>query len=208
MLFSRQNRLNRMPVRAHSSTTKCFHLKRYLNIDQKEINEPRDWISVQTSIRAKAADPQSLPVVKRLLTQIIPFPRSLANLVGRFTSSLHPHEADDTVLWGLADLNITVSHCYQRSYLNNGWFLSKLSISSPEKLNRTVSLVKRLRNVIELFNRCLSVCEDMNEPRYAMIEVLGTAANSNLVSKANKLYRVPTSNSSRLSSIFTQVSDG
>jgi hypothetical protein len=33
--------------------------------------------------------------------------------------------------------------------------------------------MKRLRSAIELFNRCLVVCEDMNESRYAMIEVLG-----------------------------------
>jgi hypothetical protein len=33
--------------------------------------------------------------------------------------------------------------------------------------------MKRLRSAIELFNRCLAVCEDVNEPRYAMIEVLG-----------------------------------
>ncbi len=49
----------------------------------------------------------------------------------------------------------------------------KLSSSSPEKLNQTVGWMKRLRSSIELFTRCLGVCEDMNEPRYAMIEVLG-----------------------------------
>jgi hypothetical protein len=33
--------------------------------------------------------------------------------------------------------------------------------------------MKRLRSVLELFNRCLDVCEDMNEARYAMADVLG-----------------------------------
>jgi hypothetical protein len=33
--------------------------------------------------------------------------------------------------------------------------------------------MKRLRRVVELFNGCLGVCEDMNEPRYAMVDMLG-----------------------------------
>jgi hypothetical protein len=33
--------------------------------------------------------------------------------------------------------------------------------------------MKRLRSVVELFNRCLDVCEDLNEPRIAMVEVIG-----------------------------------
>ncbi|PMD58307.1 uncharacterized protein K444DRAFT_442726 [Hyaloscypha bicolor E] len=32
--------------------------------------------------------------------------------------------------------------------------------------------MKRLRSVVELFNRCLDVCEDLNEPRIAMVEVI------------------------------------
>jgi hypothetical protein len=49
----------------------------------------------------------------------------------------------------------------------------KLSSSSPEKLNQTVRWMKRLRSAIELFNSCLEVSEDVNEPRFAMSEVLG-----------------------------------
>lgn len=44
---------------------------------------------------------------------------------------------------------------------------------SIEKLNRTAGWTKRLRSVLELFNRCLSVCDDFNEARYAMVDVLG-----------------------------------
>jgi hypothetical protein len=33
--------------------------------------------------------------------------------------------------------------------------------------------MKRLRSVLELFNRCLDVCEDMNEARLTMADVLG-----------------------------------
>jgi hypothetical protein len=33
--------------------------------------------------------------------------------------------------------------------------------------------MKRLRSVLELFNRCLDVCEDMNEARLSMADVLG-----------------------------------
>lgn len=44
---------------------------------------------------------------------------------------------------------------------------------SIEKLSRTAGWTKRLRGVLELFNRCLGVCDDFNEARYAMVDVLG-----------------------------------
>jgi len=47
------------------------------------------------------------------------------------------------------------------------------------KLTRTAEWMRKLRSVTELFNRCLTVCEDdMNEARYAMVDVLGLSHHS------------------------------
>lgn len=99
-----------------------FHYDKYLHStdhlqDRDRISEPRDWLAVQANIRAKAADTQALPIARRLLTSIIPFPRSLANLVGRFSASLHPNEVEDKVLWGLIDVNVVVSGIESGTYL-------------------------------------------------------------------------------------------
>jgi hypothetical protein len=40
-----------------------------------------------------------------------------------------------------------------------------------DKLRRTAEWLGNLRRVVELFNRCLDVCDDPNEPRLAMIEI-------------------------------------
>jgi hypothetical protein len=75
-------------------------------LDREKISEPQDWQTVLSDIRKIIADPQTLPVAKRLLTHIVPLPRSLATLVTQFAGALHPFEADVNVIWGLVDLNI------------------------------------------------------------------------------------------------------
>jgi hypothetical protein len=42
------------------------------------------------------------------MNHLYPLPRTLANLVGNFTSAIQPFEADFTVLWGLVELNLKV----------------------------------------------------------------------------------------------------
>ncbi|KAN0114720.1 hypothetical protein V8E51_004264 [Hyaloscypha variabilis] len=134
--------------------------------DQERVNQFQDWQKVQFKIRTIVSDPKSLPITKRLLTQIIPLPRSLYSLVKEFASAVHPSNPDVSIIWGLTELNI------------------KLSCLNPEKLTHTVGWMKRLRSVVELFNRCLDVCDDMNEPRIAMVDsrvrVSGFHANRNI----------------------------
>ena len=48
-----------------------------------------------------------------------------------------------------------------------------ISATSTEKLTRTVTWLRRLRSIIELFNRCLGVSDDYNEARLAMADVFG-----------------------------------
>jgi len=48
-----------------------------------------------------------------------------------------------------------------------------MSPTSTEKLARTATWLRRLRSVVELFNRCLNVCDDYNEARLAMADFFG-----------------------------------
>lgn len=52
-------------------------------------------------------------------------------------------------------------------------FQLSVSATSTEKLERTATWLKKMRSVVELFNRCLSVCDDLNEARLAMADVFG-----------------------------------
>jgi hypothetical protein len=45
-------------------------------------------------------------VTTRLLTQIVPLPRTLATLVIQFEGAVHPAVPDVNIIWGLTDLNI------------------------------------------------------------------------------------------------------
>lgn len=83
--------------------------------DCERIGEPQDWQTVQRNLRNHIGDPKTLPATGRLLATILPFPRSLATLVGKFTGAINPYEADVNVLWGLIDLNIKVkgSHLFR-----------------------------------------------------------------------------------------------
>lgn len=50
--------------------------------------------------------------------------------------------------------------------------------------------MKRLRNMVELFNRSVDVCEDVDEVRYMILDVLGiyyTQDVSTAVNLASKL---------------------
>jgi len=77
-------------------------------LDQERISQAQDWQKVQSKIRTIISDPKSLPITKRLLTQIIPLPRSLYILVGQFAGAVHPFIPDVSIIWGLAELNIQV----------------------------------------------------------------------------------------------------
>jgi hypothetical protein len=77
-------------------------------LDQEIINQSQDWQKLQSKIRAIISDPKSLPITKRLLTQIIPLPQSLYSLVKRFASAVNPSNPDMSIIWGLTELNIKV----------------------------------------------------------------------------------------------------
>lgn len=50
---------------------------------------------------------------------------------------------------------------------------------SSKKLGRITGWIKKYRSVLELFNRCLEAFkDDMNEARYAMVDVLGNDCDS------------------------------
>jgi len=132
--------------------------------DRERISEPLNWTAVENDLRERIAnpqalsraiaDPQALSRTQLLLTQIIPLPRTLATLMAEFTRAIQPFEPDVNILWGLVGLNI------------------KLACSSLQKLQKTVGWIKRLRSAVEVFNRCLDICEDLNEPRYAIVDIL------------------------------------
>ena len=119
------------------------------------MTEQRGWTDFATELRQKTVDKEASPAVKRLTSSLIPITRTINALVTAFTKSILPHEARFDVLWGLIHLNL------------------KLSYSSLEKLERTVGWLNRLRRVVELFNRCFAICEEINESRLAVIEVMG-----------------------------------
>ena len=108
-----------------------------------------------TELRQKTTAKDSSPAVKRLTSQLSPLTRTITTLISAFTKSILPHEARFDVLWGLIHLNL------------------KLSYSSLDKLERTVGWLGRLRRVVELFNRCFAICEEINESRLAVIDVMG-----------------------------------
>ena len=76
-------------------------------------------------------------------------------LINNFNKSITPHDVQFEVFWGLICLNL------------------RLSFSSTDKLERTVAWLSRLRRVVELFNRCFDICEELNEARLTVIEVMG-----------------------------------
>jgi hypothetical protein len=121
--------------------------------DQLVVKEHRSWQDLLTEIRKKVMDPKSSPSLRRLMSSIQPLPRSMATLNGSFISSVTPENVQFDFLWGMVYLNL------------------KLSYPSTEKLRRTAEWLGNLRRVVELFNRCLDVCDDANEPRLAMIEI-------------------------------------
>ena len=41
-----------------------------------------------------------------------------------------------------------------------------------ERLTRTCEWLFQVRRVVELFNRCLDTCEEMNETRFAVVDFL------------------------------------
>jgi hypothetical protein len=79
--------------------------------DRESVNQPGDWQKAQSYIRQIIADPPTPHVIKRLLTQITPLPRSLYTLVGQFEGAIHPSVPDVNIIWGLTELNIKVRRC-------------------------------------------------------------------------------------------------
>lgn len=77
-------------------------------LDREKVTQPGDWQKAQGYIRQIIADPPTPHVTKRLLTQIIPLPRSLYTLVGQFAGAIHPTVPDVEIIWGLVELNIKV----------------------------------------------------------------------------------------------------
>lgn len=71
----------------------------------------RDWQAVHLDLQNKACNPGVSPTYKRLLNRIQPFPRTLGDLTRIFTTIVKPCEPDVNVIWGVLDLNISVSLC-------------------------------------------------------------------------------------------------
>lgn len=113
-----------------------------------------DWQDLSSEIQGKIMDPASTALVKRNMSRIQQLPSVLATLLRNFSSLLVPFEVKFDLLWGLVYLNL------------------KLSYASPERLKRTADLLLRIRRVIELFNRCIAVCDEENESRIAMVDFL------------------------------------
>jgi hypothetical protein len=78
-------------------------------LDQTKVCQPRDWLKVQSGIRELITGNERFPTTTRLLTQIIPLPRTLANLVVRFEGAVHPSVPDVNIIWGMTDLIIKAS---------------------------------------------------------------------------------------------------
>jgi len=78
-------------------------------LDRAKVCEPRDWLKVQTGIRKLITENERFPTTTRLLTNLIPLPRSLANLVVRFEGAVHPSVPDVNIIWGMTDLIIKAS---------------------------------------------------------------------------------------------------
>jgi hypothetical protein len=137
--------------------------------DQLVVQEHRSWQDLVVEIRKMMTDPKSSGSVRRLMASIQPLPRSMATLNGSFISAVAPHSVQFDFLWGMVYLNLkVVIDSGPRGIIADD---GQLSYSSTEKLKRTAEWLGNLRRVVELFNRCLDVCEDLNEPRLAMIEI-------------------------------------
>lgn len=81
-------------------------------LDRAKVCEPRDWLKVQSRIRKLITENERLPTTARnptttrLLTQIIPLPRTLGTLVLQFEGAVYPSVPDLNIIWGMTDLVI------------------------------------------------------------------------------------------------------
>jgi hypothetical protein len=78
-------------------------------LDRAKVCQPRAWLKVQSGIRKLITETERLPTITRLLTQIIPLPRTLATLVGQFEGAVHPSVPEVNIIWGMTDLIIKAS---------------------------------------------------------------------------------------------------
>jgi hypothetical protein len=85
---------------------------------EKVMDKPRNWQTLHTEIRTRAADLRTAPATRRLLNNMQPLPRSLLNLLQTFAAAISPLTADFKVLWGLMDLNIKVRRHRERKGLD------------------------------------------------------------------------------------------
>lgn len=120
--------------------------------DQKICAKFSEWSDLMEEIQSKLTDPASTPVMKRLMTKIHPLPRFLSTLARLFTKTISPREVSFDLLWGVIYINL------------------KLSYGSLERLTRTCNWLFMVRRVVELFNRCIETCEEMNEARIAIVD--------------------------------------
>ena len=119
------------------------------------MTEPRTSQDLQMEIRQKTSEKSGSPATKKLMFTLQPLSRTMQALVNNFNKSIAPHEVQFDAFWGLICLNL------------------RLSFSSLDKLERTVAWLSRLRRVVELFNRCFDICEELNEARLTVVEVMG-----------------------------------
>jgi hypothetical protein len=151
-------------------------------LDRLSVAEERDWQTLYADIQKLASEAQ--PWTKRQLNHLQPLPRTVSNLIAMFKQSVSGKIEDFSMLYGLIGLNIKVREYqhldeYALYYIQlpstTDRFQLLISSASTEKLERTVFWMRRMRSIIELFNRCLNVCSDMNEARLAMADIFGTS---------------------------------
>ena len=78
-------------------------------LDRAKVCQPRGWQKVQSGIRKLITENERLPATTRLLTQIIPLPRTLSILVGQFEGAVHPCVPEVNIIWGMTELIIKAS---------------------------------------------------------------------------------------------------
>lgn len=78
-----------------------------------EPKEPRDWQTLHVFVRERAQDKTSLTKTRLFLNYLTILPRTLNAFLSHFVGLIKPLDIDETVLWGLVELNTIVSPTLQ-----------------------------------------------------------------------------------------------
>ncbi|PMD63260.1 uncharacterized protein K444DRAFT_626991 [Hyaloscypha bicolor E] len=124
--------------------------------DHQTASKYHDWQDLASEIAVKLAETPSNSFVKRHMIKIQPLPHVLTTFTRKFSNIMIPSIVDFELLWGLIYLNL------------------KLSYGLEETIKRTTDLLHSIRRLVELFTRCLDVCDKQSEAeaRIAAIDFL------------------------------------